>query len=421
MIKITPEIAEDIISFIQPRPTVPKDVETIIVEKHRQYYLKQLIGKEIKDGALDKFKTTLENAYLNSLIQPGETVGIICGQCIGERTTQSSLNNFHSAGLDTGSTSCIDSLQNIINASKPKKKELRKFFRVSLFLNSSEMLSLKEIKKRTIQYLEEVKFSQLIDDIEYKNISLDNIPEIFGMDNHKDKSIVKFSINLEKIYSYNITRKQLLSKIPCQHKFCMPYSMISEDAFTIDLYCFLERAEYDSIFDFIKLFRDVTVIGIEGVQSHVFSQKNTGEWYIDCLCSSIYIFFMYSHIYNINKIICNSVIDMFQHFGILAAQELIIEKCKEIIPDIDTSHFKILAMCMTKNGIVEPLTRYTMRNNNSPLTKASFEESFETFIKACKFNEKEKFKSISSAIICGKKPQIGTYQSSILMDPSFFK
>ena len=417
MIKIDKELAENIVSsFVKPRQSIPHDVECVIVEKHKKYYMSQLVGKEIKQEAIEKLRTVLEKAYLNSLIQPGETVGIICGQCIGERTTQSSLNNFHSAGLDTGSTSQIDNLQTIINASKIKKRKVRKYFRVSLYMINRN-LNLKQLKNLTAQYLDEVKFSDIIVDIQHKNVDPCIHPIFKGFSFESKKNVVKFVLDLEKIYSYRITRDQLIKAIPSVKSYCLPYSLLEKEDTTLDFYCeFVE----DNVFEFLKKARESLITGIEGVKSHVFMQTNSGEWYIDCLCNKIMIFFEYSHIFDINRIICNSVNDMFIHFGVLVAYQLIIEKCKEIIPGIDTAHFKLLAMRMTKNGNLEPLTRYTMRNNSSPLTKASFEESFETFIKACKFNEKEKFKSISSAIICGKKPRVGTYQCDILIDPKFY-
>lgn len=419
MIEITEEIAEDLLSFIKNRKNIPIDVEKSIVERQKLFFKKQIIGRNIYHKAYDKFKEILEEKYNSFLLQPGETVGIICGQCIGEKTTQSSLNNFHSAGLDTGSTSQIDHLQNIINASKVNKKRIRNFFKVSLFL-TDQTLSLKDVKHKTAQYLEEIKFSDLIINYEYKNITCD-IHEIFKSGLKTFDYCVKLSFSLEKLFAYKITRKQILQKLPCEQIACIPYSMLDKNATTLDVFCGITIDDNNkSVFDFFKKTRDTIVAGIEGVKSHIFCQTQTGEWYIDCLCNSISIFFPYNDIYDISRISCNSVNDMNSHFGILTSQQLILEKCKEIIPGIDESHFKILAVRMTKNGFIEPLTRYTMRNSNSPLSKASFEESFETFIKACKFNEKEKFKSISSAIICGKKPKIGTYQCDILIDKSFY-
>lgn len=415
---ITEELANEIVSFIKPRSCIDKDVENVIVQKQKEFFTKQLLGKDLNENGIEKLKEQLENWFLNSLIQPGETVGIIGSQCIGEKTTQSSLNNFHSAGLDTGSSSQIDNFQLIVTASKIKKKDPRKFFKVSLYFKDKTM-SLSEIKEKTVHHLEELKISEVILNIEYKNISID-IPDIFKNDYLVPESskVVKFEIDLGKIFKYRITRKHLLSKFPCYKAYCSPYCLLDEDAISISVFCFLE--ENFNIFEFIKETRERSLLGVEGVKSHIYSKTSSGEWFVECFCNSISVFFLYPEIYDLNRLMCGSITDLNSCFGILVAYESIVQNLKEIIPDIDSSYFKIKAMRMTKNGFIEPLTRYTMRTNPSPLTKASFEESFETFLKACRYKETEKFKSISSAIICGKKPRIGTYQCEILIDPSFY-
>lgn len=52
---------------------------------------------------LDKseFRTLMDLKYLRSIVDPGEAVGIIAGQSIGEPSTQMTLNTFHLAGHAT--------------------------------------------------------------------------------------------------------------------------------------------------------------------------------------------------------------------------------------------------------------------------------------------------------------------------------
>ncbi|QIH04848.1 RNA polymerase II [Dasineura jujubifolia toursvirus 2a] len=475
MVIIDYDLSESIFGFIKPRGTIPKEAELVIIEKQKDFFRKQIIGKKINVNVLPTFKKIMKEKFMSSLMQPGESVGIICGQCIGERTTQSSLNNFHSAGLDTGSTSQIESLQNIINASKSKKSEVRKYFRVSLFLNSKPK-TLRELSNETVHVLEEVNMKTLLynDNLkyphtEYKNISINTIKNYISeqidstnclvinkiltlftkkinncTDMHfidcvedntsiwdkKNGNIIQIRISLEKLFSYRITREQLLKRISNSHYiFALPYSLIKQDAQFYTIFVNIPEAEDNlnlnqnslgQVFEFIRNLRSIPITGIEGVNSHAFVQSKDGEWYIDCMCNSINVFMMYQDIFDVSRITCNSIHDMCSNFGVLAAQELILGNCKFIMPDIDECHFMLLAMRMTRNGFIEPLTRYTMRNTPSPLSKASFEESFETFLKACKFNESEKFKSVSSSIICGKKPTIGTYQCDILVDSDFY-
>lgn len=55
------------------------------------------------DGAVTKktFNTLLDIKYMKSVVEPGEAVGIVAGQSVGEPSTQMTLNTFHLAGHST--------------------------------------------------------------------------------------------------------------------------------------------------------------------------------------------------------------------------------------------------------------------------------------------------------------------------------
>lgn len=56
--------------------------------------------KHLVDGVIGKkaFETLMNMKYLKSVVDPGEAVGIVAGQSIGEPSTQMTLNTFHLAG-----------------------------------------------------------------------------------------------------------------------------------------------------------------------------------------------------------------------------------------------------------------------------------------------------------------------------------
>ena len=45
--------------------------------------------------------------YMNSLVEPGEAVGLLAAQSIGEPSTQMTLNTFHFAGFGAVSISFL--------------------------------------------------------------------------------------------------------------------------------------------------------------------------------------------------------------------------------------------------------------------------------------------------------------------------
>ena len=51
-----------------------------------------------KKASKNSFKTVVFSKFLNSMVQPGESVGILAAQSIGEPSTQMTLNTFHLAG-----------------------------------------------------------------------------------------------------------------------------------------------------------------------------------------------------------------------------------------------------------------------------------------------------------------------------------
>lgn len=61
-----------------------------------------MVGTELSHGIRKaEFRNLVDLKYLRSLVDPGEAVGIIAGQSIGEPSTQMTLNTFHLAGHAT--------------------------------------------------------------------------------------------------------------------------------------------------------------------------------------------------------------------------------------------------------------------------------------------------------------------------------
>jgi DNA-directed RNA polymerase I subunit RPA1 len=57
------------------------------------------LKKKVLNGiSKSSFTTLLDMKYMKSLVDPGEAVGIVAGQSIGEPSTQMTLNTFHLAG-----------------------------------------------------------------------------------------------------------------------------------------------------------------------------------------------------------------------------------------------------------------------------------------------------------------------------------
>jgi hypothetical protein len=91
---LTADEIEDIISFIKPVKGIPIDSAISIANNNKERFRKQLKKQKLFSDIIPKLKELLQKTYIETLINPGESVGIICAQSIGEKNTQSMLNTY---------------------------------------------------------------------------------------------------------------------------------------------------------------------------------------------------------------------------------------------------------------------------------------------------------------------------------------
>jgi len=90
---LTEDEIEDILDFIKPNKSIPIATAKSIVHITKEKFRNQLKKQKLYQDIIPELKKQLQNKYRESLIQPGESVGIIAAQSIGEKNTQSTLNS----------------------------------------------------------------------------------------------------------------------------------------------------------------------------------------------------------------------------------------------------------------------------------------------------------------------------------------
>lgn len=90
--KLSTNEIEDILDFIKPYPNIPEETGKSIVEIVKNKLRKQLKTQELYPEVIPELKTQLIKNYFDCQIHPGESVGILCAQSIGEKNTQQSIS-----------------------------------------------------------------------------------------------------------------------------------------------------------------------------------------------------------------------------------------------------------------------------------------------------------------------------------------
>lgn len=90
---LTTDEIEYILDFIKPQKGIPKETSESIAYLQKEKLKKQLEKQNVYPEIIDELKENIEKNFYKSIIQPGEAVGVICAQSIGEKNTQTTLNS----------------------------------------------------------------------------------------------------------------------------------------------------------------------------------------------------------------------------------------------------------------------------------------------------------------------------------------
>lgn len=90
---LTEDEIKDILSCITPNKHIPVDTADHVVQQVRLHMTDTLKKITIYPELIPKLREKILRSYTSTLIQPGECVGIIMAQSIGEKQTQANLNS----------------------------------------------------------------------------------------------------------------------------------------------------------------------------------------------------------------------------------------------------------------------------------------------------------------------------------------
>jgi DNA-directed RNA polymerase II subunit RPB1 len=124
---------------------------------------------------------------------------------------------------------------------------------------------------------------------------------------------------------------------------------------------------------------------------------------------------------DVNRTICNDVVEIYEHFGIEAARAALLKEISTVFSssgnNVNYSHLSILIDTMTSNGTLTSIDRHGMgKLDTDPLARASFEKTVDQLIQAAVFSEQDHMKSVSSRIMAGMVIKGGTGLCNVILN-----
>jgi DNA-directed RNA polymerase beta' subunit len=436
---LTNQEIEYIIDFMVPQKGIPIESANSINELNKERFRKQLVGQTVYPEIIPQLKANLYKTWNNSQIQPGECVGVICAQSIGEKNTQTALNTFHKAGQSEKTmTEGVPRFQELLNATKnPRMVNHKIFFNAG----STDIKELRSIVGHTItgMTLKDLSKSFTVNINKTEEPWYEAIKILYGDGFASCSHCVTIQLNMKKIFEYTITEKDVADAIQSQYSdlFCVfsPFGDGRMDIFvdTSDVankmvdspiaYVTDDNANEIYLEDVVQPnLEKLHICGIPGV-NEIFYAYESDEWIVETNTNSTDP----SKTNNLKKIMAlpyvdndrtlsNNIWEVYGTLGVEATKQFLVEEFMSIMDGINECHAKLLVDRMTFNGSIASISRYTLKNDEcGPMGKASFEESLDNFLNAASNGEVEPTRGISASIICGKRSNTGTGMMGLRM------
>ena len=418
-----------------------------------------LSRKEFK-SLLNKIKLN----YIKSLVQPGEMVGIITAQSIGEPTSQITLNTKHSAGVaskNTNTTGGVQRIEELLHYSRDiKTPQMTIYFDKEISIDRSKVNKISSyLTHLTIKEL--ISSAQVYYDTDSDILKNDQVSNPFFINNQKVELsslpfVFRIKLNMEKMHDKETTLLDIKTKfVSYWTKYFTNMKNMKKndkDIFTkisrcailsnnnienqiIHIRFNMSSFNYNLLTDFLKIvLEQITLKGIDNIISSDLLQErklnfnfengnmDIGKEYVVYTNGINMEKLKYIKGINYNLNTCNDVATIFRLYGIEAARQILINEFMSTFNSggskaVNHSHMSVLIDMMTHMGIIISIDRHGLdKVDSEPIAKASFEKTMDHFLNAALFNQKDNLQSVSSRIMMGRVIPGGTGAFELMLD-----
>ena len=416
----------------------------------------KLIMKErFSKLAFDTLCEMLVMKNWQSWAQPGELVGIIAAQSIGEPSTQMTLNTFHLAGVAAKSnmTRGVPRLEELLKVTHNPKAIALTIFLKPEFRNIKdkarevaqdlELTLLRDITvKAAIYHDPKDDTTVLAEDRDiikfYKMFEMGDAPEEEGEQQEKwSKWMLRLELDRERMFNKNITMDDIAFVL--DNRFQKEINTVYSDFNSTKLIMRIRlNPSGDDMMDDLanlkkfqnRLLNSIVVRGLPGIKTVNFRKEEeyveevNGEYkqisqYVLETDGTNFLEVMNHPAVDGRRVLSTHPHDIHENLGIEATRSTLLNEITDLFEEagVNYRHIGLLVDVMTRTGRLMSADRYGINKNDiGPLAKASFEETEKILLKAAQFGEIDPITGVSANIMMGQPIRGGTSFAQILLD-----
>jgi DNA-directed RNA polymerase beta' subunit/intein/homing endonuclease len=411
--------------------------------------------------------------FAEAIASPGEMVGIIAAQSVGEPLSQLTLDSFHVSGTAAAvkATSGVPRIKELLSVSKNMKKPSHLIYLkpdIGTVTNPNENDEegvhadprVREAKERAMQVLRSLETTRLEDIIASTEIFFDPMADdAFDTTLTEDQRfldvyrafedvcpsadgpttpwVLRMTIDRAKLHAARLTMTELYLRIIAgnPHIRClfsddnaselvMRIKLIQEDDKPIeDHVAALKALEQTLTHKPTKGVDRIRKVSMHVKNSEQYNKatqafEKRSEWVLDTDGSNFAEILANPNI-DATRTITNDPREINAVLGIEAARNSLHFEIMDVIREssVNFRHLSLLIDTMTHRGTLMPIDRHGInRGDVGPLAKSSFEETTDMLINASVFSDYDRVNGVSSTIMLGQLPPCGTGDCEILLD-----
>ncbi len=376
--------AEEISKLIDEKaPFLPKKIKDELVSK--------LTAQEFSRDEIIKIIDLAAEQYLTSLIEPGEAIGTVTAQSIGEPGTQMTLRTFHYAGVrELNVTLGLPRFIELVDAKKTPSTPI-----MYVYLNEKY----KYDKEKALEVARKLELT-----------TVDNVAAEISTDPYEGAVAVR--LDPEFLEDKGVTVQQVASVLKKYGDV-----EISEE----DPYLIYVRVGETDLFKLEKLKNRILKTKIKGVKEIKRAiVKKIGDEYVIVTDGSNLKAVLKMKEVDPYRVYTNNIKEIEKVLGIEAARAALIREMASVLReqglDVDIRHLMLVADIMTYTGSVRQIGRHGVTGEKeSVFARAAFEITVRHLLDSATRGEEDRLRGVAENVIVGQPMPIGTGRVKFFM------
>ncbi|KAF9875789.1 hypothetical protein CkaCkLH20_06721 [Colletotrichum karsti] len=412
----------------------------------------------------------LEARWDRAFVSPGEMVGVIAAQSIGEPATQMTLNTFHFAGVSSKNVTLgVPRLKEILNLAQNIKTPS-----MVVYLSGEENASQEAAKalRSTVEHTT-LRSVTAVTEIYYDPIiTSTNIPDDLDMvesyylipdethDRAEDQSrwLLRLTLDRQKLLDKELTVEDVARRI--KEEYPNDLAVIFSDNNAEEQVIRIrpmhagnddkdedgeKKMEDDVMLKRLEthLLDTLSLRGVKGIERAFLNKENKlietddgallaakadercNEWYLDTSGTALRQVLAVDGV-DSTRTYTNHLWQVVEVFGIEAARSALVRELTQVLAFdgsyVNHRHLALLCDVMTYRGTISAVTRHGInRADTGALMRCSFEETVEILLEAAAVGELDDCRGISENVMLGQMAPMGTGHFEVLLDPKMLE